>query len=266
MVPPSDGYSFVTSPYGDPDEAGVSSWSAWDALLGMTIAAKASGASSMWDGSSPTWTDSASNMEIVPSIESWCSVDDYLRAIASATPGSRTEALLRFGGKIAWATANGVGLASPAAVASALWKACETSGLVDDYEAYELERKISKYVAWADPSQNLLLRRTEQRASSVIGRYSRESFTAPQLAVFLDLGTMARAQPHPYSKRYGAMRTGFSDWTVREALRWLAAEGLIERGPMVPHVLPSGTKTKDMSTFKLTRLGNLVLNELRRPA
>jgi hypothetical protein len=60
------------------------------------------------------------------------------------------------GGKLAYATALGVGLVSPAAVEAALWKACETNGLTEEYDVGELERKINVYVAWSDAATNPL--------------------------------------------------------------------------------------------------------------
>lgn len=246
MAPPSHGYAWITPPWGDPDEAGISSWHGWESLLGMSVAAKDSGL-----------LEPVARGVIVPRLETWCSVDDYLVAIASAAPGRRTEALLRFGGKIAWATAIGVGLASPAAVAAAIWNACETSGLSADYSAVELGRKIEVFETWSDPSKNPLLlpREGHKEASRVIGHRPAEG---AETAVFLDLGTMARAEAHEYAKRYGAVRTGYSPTSVQNALASLQAKGLIERGASLWN---AGKRASN--TYKLTSLGNLALNHLR---
>ncbi len=248
MAPPSNGYAWVHAPWEEGSGGGVSSWDAWDSLLGLEGAAQASGLLAEISVDAPA-----------PKLETWGSVDEYQLAIAGAAPGKRTETLLRFGGKIAWATAVGVGLGSPAAVASALWRACETNGLVADYPE-EVLRKIEVFEQWSDPARNPLLLRRENDGEriSVIG--------SPQLgeverAVLLDLGSMARAEGHAYTKRYGAIRTGYGDRTVYRALKSLERRGLIERGANLWN--PGG---KASHSYKLTKLGNLVRRQLEADA
>jgi hypothetical protein len=254
MAPPSNGYRWVSPLIGEPIESGISSWSELDCYLGVSLAAKSSGLNQ---------ETVETGTPVVPELESWSSPDNHLFAIATAPPGGRTEALLRYGGKVAFATAVGRGLASPSAVESALWRACETSGLVDDYPVAELERKIGVYAEWSDPSKNplLLSPRTEQNASSVFGH--RDQLLPSERLVLADLGRQARAQPKRYSERYAAKATGLSKTGAGSAIKSLRAKGLIEPGQSVPTVLPNGTKTRNTNTYKLTAQGNAVLNALR---
>lgn len=257
MAPPSNGYSWVVAPYGDLEDGhGISSWGELDSFLGMTVAAGASGLLEP--------TEEQATATVLPPPESWCSTDDYLRAISSATPGRRTEVLLRMGGKVAWATANGAGLDSPEAVGSALWRACETCGLVDDYAVDELTRKIGVFVVWSDPSRNplLLSGRTDRKHPPVLPSLLKgltESRAPARRAVLESLGRFARMEFRPYAASYGSAWTEIPEPTVRRALIWLHDNGLIERGQSVY----SGGGKRPTHTYRVTTLGKLALRALR---
>lgn len=245
LTPPSRGYTFVASPA----EVGIAQWPGLESHIG-NLAAETD--------RKTVEKQRESKESSVPRVDVWGNVDQFLLAIASAKSGNRSSTLVKYGAKVAYATAAGHGLASPQAVEGALWNVCETNGLAADYPT-EIERKIAHCVKWSDPAQNPRFGAPggERSASSVIGRYSLERLSPARRAVFADLGRMARATPHEYSKRYGALKTGLSDWTVLDALKWLTAEGLIEQGPSLWN---EGRRASH--SYKLTKLGNAVLRQL----
>lgn len=224
IVPPTYGYSWAQAPWQD---EGIWGWNELDAYLGLVSVPA--------NPSRVSYLDTAVS---IPQIGDWSSVDDYLRAISSAAPGARTDALLRYGGKVAYATATGGGLKSPHAVRQALWGACWTNGLVESYDADELNRKIEVYERWADPALNPLLRGDlpllrsggSEGGHKVMTGFSGRSAESDR-RVFTDLSRFARWEFKPYPVRWAVKSTGLGYEAVRGALARLERDGLIERGP-----------------------------------
>jgi hypothetical protein len=238
MVPPTHGYSWAQAPW---QEMGIWSWNELDAYLGSVIAVPEI---------------------VVPGLpahlNSWGAVDDHLRAIASASPGGRNEALLRYGGKVAYATASGRGLAGPEAVRVALWQAAHDAGLTGDYDEEELGRKVEVYVRWSDPGQNPLLSQ-----AGFTGQYLYAPLCPPEDSkvfagrggqaekiILTDLARFARHEYKAYAKRWAMKSTGLAPETVREALKRLIGKSLIEQGPSLPNDGRRATHT-----YRLTAKG-----------
>jgi hypothetical protein len=260
VVPPSNGYTFVRSPFGDPDVGGISGWSRLEELVGLQTAARAAGQMETHLGGAIADLPSPPN-------PGWTSIDDYLVAIATAAPGNRHATLLSLGGKVAYATALGVGLGSPAAVEAALWKAIETNGLANDYPAEEVLRKIGTYVAWSDATANPLL----NGQKPALGQHRQHPPVLNPLqwgrttqvrdarqSVLRSLGSFARMEHRPYAASYGAAWTGLPATNVQRALGWLCANNLIERGPSV--YSPDGKRPTH--TYRVTPQGKVVLRGL----
>jgi hypothetical protein len=263
LEPPSNGYAWVRPPFGEPDVGGIAFWTPFEQYVSMSTAARAA---------TPAVSDALETSSRAAGVDrpcprsSWGSADDHVLAIASAKPGDRNSALLRLGAKLAYATALGVGLDSAAAVEAALWRACETNGLVDDYPTEELLRKIHVYVTWSDASTNPLLngsREQDRGHPSVLNPVTYRGLTTAKgaesrLKVLDSLGKFARMEFRPYAAGYGAAWTGLPATNVQRALEWLRSASLIERGPSV--YSPGGKRPTH--TYRVTPLGKLAIRDL----
>lgn len=244
MVPPTEGYVWARAPW---DDLGVWRWNELDAYLGMIVGF-------------PTVAERSKPAIGVPRVAEWTSVDDHLRAIAGAKPGQRHDALLRYGGKVAYATAIGHGLESPQAVWDALWRACRTNGLAKDYPEEEVGRKIEVYARWALPGENPIFRKKPvlrpggaEGGIKVMTQFRGRGSRAEQ-AVFTDLVRLARHDFKPYPIRWAMKSTGLAYNTVRDALERLQTHKLIEKGPSI-----SNDGKRATHTYRLTAKGRALL-------
>jgi len=248
IVPPSRGYAWGAAPWDDPEtgSGGIWPWHELDAYLGLVT-----------QPTRPKVVQAEPGI-IAPETTTWTCADDYIRAIASAEPGGRTDALLRMGGKVAYATATGRGLGSPEAVEAALWAACQTNGLLESYGEEKLYRKIEVYLRWSDPGKNPLLTSSSrlggaQGGIQVLAHFRGKGSRADQV-VFEDLARFARHEYKPYADRWAKQSTGLGRGTVQRALRRLEANGLIEKGPGLWNEGKRAT-----NTYRLSEKGKALL-------
>lgn len=258
VAPPTPGYQWVKHPA----QVGLAWWQELDNYLSAGLR---------------RGETTAPRPELLEARASWSDCDDCLAAIMLAPEGERTQALLEYGGRVAYWAALGRGYESREALEAALWKACLSNGLVDEYGETEAWRKIVYVGRLADPAENPYLNGTAPRepfeaSDSLLSRGGgrRGLCICPLLgmgwradaavngwAVLRDLGVFKGFKP--YSRNYAAKRLGIPPKSAYNALLHLEDDGLITRGPSKLNLTRDGSKSRATYTWSVTPQGRALL-------